>query len=124
MPERNQIILGTFAKALSLIDEAGKANDSGAKSSCQILLWKSAAEAEYLAFQMSMVHGLGDYEPSADDLDASLNGARTLIRDAQSTVQSDPRTAYSAVRRAVAILRKMYSAGEEVPKRCKTYSKQ
>jgi len=116
--ERDQVLLSTFARALSLVDEARKTNDTGDKSSYQMLLWKSAAEAEYLAFQISTIHGLSDYQPdSTNDLEASVDAASTLLREAQSSIESNPRSAYGAVRRAVAILRKAYSAGDDTPKR-------
>lgn len=118
MPERDQILLSTFARALSLVDEALKANDTANKLSYQMLLWKSAAEAEYLAFQISMIHGLSDYPPnSADDPETSVDAASTLLQEAQSSIELDPRSAYGAVRRAVTILRKAYATGESTPKR-------
>jgi hypothetical protein len=64
MPERDQIIRDTFARVLGLVDEAYKSMNSDDKTSFHLLLWRSAAEAEYLAFQVSMVHGLSDLVPN------------------------------------------------------------
>jgi hypothetical protein len=117
MPERDQIILDALARALSLVEEAGKANSAEDKASYQLALWKSAAESEYVAFQISTSHGLGDYDLEIDkgrvDPKASTEIARGHLQEAQSVIQSDPRLAYSAVRNAVTVLRRLYGTGEK-----------
>jgi hypothetical protein len=121
MPERDQIILDTFAKVFSLVDEAFRAMNSDDKTSFHLLLWRSAAEAEYLAFQVSMVHGLSDLVPnvhsSYDDSGKAIEAVRVLLAEAQPLVHSDPRRAYQSVRSAATILRKTYASSERSPKR-------
>jgi hypothetical protein len=76
------------------------------------VLWKAAAEAEYLAFQISFQHGLIDYESSkgaecGSDQDP-LDQARALLAQARELIQTDPRGAYEGVRGVVTILRSAY----------------
>lgn len=117
MPERDQIILDALARALYLVDEAEKENIVEDKASYQLALWKSAAESEYVAFQISTTHALGDYDPGGDkdevDPEASVEMARGHLQEAQSAIRSDPREAYRAVRKAVTVLRRLYGAGEK-----------
>jgi len=119
MTERDQIILDTFAGVLSLVDEAFRAMKSDDKSSFHLLLWRSAAEAEYLAFQISMVHGLSDLDPnvhsSYDDSGKAIEAVRVLLAEAQPLIHSDPRRAYQSVRGAATILRKTYASSERSP---------
>jgi hypothetical protein len=118
MPERVQIRLSTLDRATSLVDEARLANDACDKSSSKMLLWESATEAEYLAFQISTIYRLSDYQPgSTDEPEVSVDVASALLRGAQPSIESDPRSAYGAVRRAVAILRKAHAAVEDARKR-------
>jgi hypothetical protein len=115
VPERDPTIFDALEKALSLVDQAGKAKGSDDKSSYLLLLWRSAAEAEYAAFLISTAHGLMDYDPNAannpgaDDPRDDLDTARELLRGAQSSLQNEPRRAYEAVRNSVSVLRKMYA---------------
>jgi len=119
MPERDQIIRDTFARVLGLVDEAYKSMNSDDKTSFRLLLWRSAAEAEYLAFQLSMVHGLSDLVPnvhsSYDDSGKAIEAVRVLLAEAQPLVHSDPRRAYQSVRGAATILRKTYASSERSP---------
>lgn len=118
MPDRDQALLAIFARVLALLDEAGKAASSKEKASYQILLWKSAAEAEYLAFRLSTGKSLTDYDPAAqtnrDDGSDVVDVARALLRDGQSAIDSNPRRAYEAVRRAVSVLRRAYASNEKL----------
>ena len=66
MAERDQATIVAFSKALELINEARNTNNGKNQPGREFILWKSAAEAEYLAFRIAMVHGLGDYEPPED----------------------------------------------------------
>jgi hypothetical protein len=108
MPERSEIISETVAKILALLDQASKAHAEG--SAYELLLWKSAAEAEYLAFQISNVYGLQDFEPASgrteDSVPDPVGRTRRLLEDV-IRFQSDPREAYAAVRRAIRVLRKV-----------------
>lgn len=126
MSKREQIILDTIVKALSLVDEADKANTAGDKSSYQLFLWKSGAEAEYVAFQISATHGLSDYEPQsdkgADDPQTSTDSARMLLQEAESSIKLDPHQAYRAVRSAVTVLRKLYVSREKAQKQAAAQS--
>lgn len=77
-----------------------------------MLLWKCAAEVEYLAFRIAIINDLGDYDPKANPSDTlSADHARDLITKAQATFDSDPREAYKDVRGAVDVLRKMSRTG-------------
>jgi hypothetical protein len=80
-------------------------------------LWKAAAEVEYLAFQISFNYDLIDYDPKKGaEISAGqdpLEQARALILKARSSIQTDGRIAYEAVRGAVSILRSAY-ANEEM----------
>jgi len=91
------------------------AND---KDSYSLLLWKSAAEAEYSAFQISILHGFGDYDPeqgSNDDRsDDPLKTAHRLLGEAQSLILSDSKRVYRALRVAVFVPRKAYSGGDKM----------
>ena len=115
MPERDQTMQDTLTKGLSLLDEFDRTKDAGDEHSRKLLLWKSAAEAEYLAFQISTIHGLMDYDPhSADssrdaDPQDPVGLARAMLGEARSSFQSNPRGAYQAVSNAVTILRRAYS---------------
>ncbi len=89
-----------------------------------LLLWKAAAETEYLAFQISMIHGLGDLEVKSNlaVTEMSVQAARKLIEDAQSLIQSNPSESYRAVRGAVGVLRKTQLAAEGAAKGQSTHS--
>jgi hypothetical protein len=119
LPEPDQVVRETIGKVLSLVDQATRATMAGESASCNLLIWKSAAEAEYLALHVSVAHGLGDFEPAKKggvNPEPSLEAARQLLQDAQMSLQSKPREAYGAIRQAVAILRKMYVAVEREPR--------
>lgn len=110
MPERSEIISETVAKILALLDQASKAHAEGL--AYELLLWKSAAEAEYLAFQISNAYGLQDFEPASgkteDNEPDPVGRARRLLEDVKC-FQSDPREAYAAVRQTIKVLRKAQS---------------
>jgi hypothetical protein len=117
LDERGQIISEAFSRAISLIDEVSELGASSEISRRKLLLWKAAAEAEYLAFQISFHHGLIDYEPkksaeTSHDQD-TLDQARTLLLRARSSIGTDERIAYEAVRGAVSILRSAYANEEK-----------
>jgi hypothetical protein len=111
--DQGQVILEAFSRALSLLDEAIDRRASVHSSSWKLQLWKAAAEAEYLAFQISLQHGLVDFEPSEGKQlgngQGPLAAARSLLLQAQASVQEDPRRSYEAVRAAVAILRSAHA---------------
>jgi hypothetical protein len=115
LPEPDQAVRETIGKVLSLVDEATRAKMAGDSASYNLLIWKSAAEAEYLALHISVMHGLSDFEPTKKggiNPELSVETARQVLQDAQLSIQSKPREAYSSIREAVAILRKMYAAIE------------
>lgn len=119
MPEGDQITSGPLAGVQSLVERAMQAAAAENNSTYQLLLWKCAAEAEYVAFQFSMLHGLGDFGPSSKpgtDAELSVQAAHRFLLDAQSSLQSNPREAYRAIRSAVMILRKMHAAAENISK--------
>ncbi len=119
MPEPDQVVRETIGKVLSLVDQATRATMAGDSASYNLLIWKSAAEAEYLALHISMMHGLGDFEPTKKggiNPELSVEAARQLLQDAQFSIQSKPREAYGAIREAVTILRKMCVAVEREPR--------
>ncbi len=115
LPERNQIVKDTFAKALSLVDKVERSAEAEDKEDYSLLLWKAAAEAEYLAFQTSMIHGLSDSDLRGTDggNELSAEAARKLLKAAQLAFQSNPSAAYISIRGAVHVLRKMYAASEK-----------
>jgi hypothetical protein len=116
--ERDQATINSFSKALELIDQARNARGAESNPRRELLLWKSAAEAEYLAFRIAIIHGLADYEPHTDDkAEPSVEAARELIANAQTSLESDPRWAYRNLRQAVNILRKTSMANEKGPRR-------
>jgi len=129
LAERDKIILETFAKAISLVDEAVKTrNSAGESSQYKLLLWKAAAEAEYLAFQISIAKGLGDFDPSeGKDKDEStlqpLSMARTLLQQAQTSINSDTRRSYKTTREVVRILRLAYVRVDKPGKRAGSESR-
>jgi hypothetical protein len=118
--ERHQDTRTNLAGVLSLVEQAEQATAGEDKQAFRFLLWKSAAEAEYLAFQLSIGHGLGDFEPGDEraesEAELTLQAARKLLLEAKSSLQSNPREAYRSVRKAVTILRKMHLAAENVSK--------
>jgi hypothetical protein len=107
MPERSEIISETVAKILALLDQTSKAHAEG--SAYELLLWKSAAEAEYLAFQISNAYGLQDFDQASgkteDNVPDPAGRARRLLEDVKR-FESAPREAYAAVRQAIWVLRK------------------
>jgi hypothetical protein len=115
--EREQIISEAFSRAISLIDDARELRASLESSRRRLVLWKAAAEVEYLAFQISFNYDLIDYDPKKGaEISAGqdpLEQARALILKARSSIQTDGRIAYEAVRGAVSILRSAY-ANEEM----------
>jgi len=121
LPEQGQAILEGFSRALSLLDEAIGRRASVDSSSWKLQLWKTAAETEYLAFQISLQHGLVDFEPSEEKQLSNeqdpLPAARSLLLQAQASVQEDPRRSYEAVRAAVAILRSAHANEEKAARR-------
>ena len=118
MIERHQITSATLAGVLSLVEQAERATAGEDKQAFQFLLWKSAAEAEYVAFQLSMDYGLGDFEPgdegAGSEAELTVQEARQLLLQTKSSLQSNPREAYRSLRRAITILRKMHLATENV----------
>ncbi len=124
MSERDKILRDTFERVCSLLDQAMHTKAGGDSLSNQLLLWKAAAETEYLAFQISMIHGLGDLEVKSNKAGAeiSVKAARKFIEDAQSSIQSNPSESYRAVRGAVGVLRKTQLATEGVAKSQPTHS--
>ena len=120
MIERHQITSAAFAGVLLLIEQAEQATAGEDKQTFQFLLWKSAAEAEYVAFQLSMGYGLGDFEPrderAGSEAELTVQAARQLLLEAKSSLQSNPREAYRSLRRAITILRKMQLAAENISK--------
>jgi len=72
-----------------------------------LLLWKCRAEVEYLAFRISILNDLSDYDPASVANDLSADHARELVARAQTALDSDPRAAYKDVREAVDVLTKM-----------------
>jgi hypothetical protein len=116
LDERGQNISEAFSRAISLIDEARELRASSESSPWRLLLWKAAAEAEYLAFKISFQYDLIDYDPNRDtkrtnDQDP-LAQARTLLLQAQASIQTDPPSGYEAIRGAVTILRSAYADAE------------
>lgn len=125
MVEQGQVIPDTFSRTLSLVAEAEKARGSD-EPSYKLLLWKVAAEAEYLAFQLSLTKGLADYDPASNDDENSdpidpLGAARTLLEQARSSIESDPKESYRAVRKVVSVLRTTY-VGIDKPSKQKVVS--
>lgn len=122
MPGQDQIAVDALARALSLVDEADKARSASDESPYRLLLWKSAAEVEYAAFRISITRGLSDYDPNAsedageDDPQDSLEVVRSLLHEARSSLEAEPRRAYQAVRNAVTVLRRIH-ASIETPQR-------
>ena len=113
MSEQVQVILDTMSKTLSLVTEAEKAQGSD-ESSFKLLLWKAAAEAEFLTFQISTTYGLADYdlgEKGEENIDPAnpLEVARSALEEAKSSLKSDPKEAYRASLKAVSILRTTYA---------------
>jgi hypothetical protein len=113
LSEQVQVILDTMSKTLSLVTEAEKARGSD-ESSFKLFLWKAAAEAEFLAFQISTAYGLADYDlggKSEENVDPTnpLEAARSSLEEAKSSLKSDPKEAYRASRKAVSILRTTYA---------------
>jgi len=113
LSEQVQVILDTMSKTLSLVTEAEKAQGSD-ESSFKLLLWKAAAEAEFLTFQISTTYGLADYdlgEKGEENIDPAnpLEAARSALEEAKSSLKSDPKEAYRASRKAVSILRTTYA---------------
>jgi len=107
MPD--QKLAEAIGKALSLIDEAGKAQGSDDPAR-KLLLWKLAAEAEYVAFRISATHNLFDYDNKTavtDDLEVdAVEKARSYLLEIRSSAQTDPKRAYSLARRIVTLARR------------------
>jgi hypothetical protein len=118
--ERDQITRATLAGVLSLVEQAEQASAGEDKRAFELLLWKSAAEAEYVAFLLSMGYGLGDFDPrderAGSEPELTVQAARKLLLEAKSSLKSNPREAYRSLRRAITILRKMHLAAENVSK--------
>ena len=97
-----------FSKALQLLNQIQKSSPSEAGREREILVWKCAAEVEYLAFRIATIHGLSDYDPHWVEVgEVSVEAIRSLLEAARTDFESDPRRAYEEVRRAVSLLRKM-----------------
>ena len=113
MSEQSQAIQDAISRVLSLVNEAEKARGSD-ESSFKLLLWKAAAEVEYLAFQIALTHNLADYERGIEQDDEvadpsdPLDAARSLLENAQSSIQSNAKDAYRSARKAVSVLRSAY----------------
>jgi hypothetical protein len=117
MNRGEQKILNSFSKALELIDQVRKATGAELDHERDLLIWRSAAETEYLAFLIANMHGLEDFIPGTErGLAVSADTARDLIEKARGLLQSDPRLAYASVRQAVRMLRAM-STDERRPRR-------
>ena len=113
LSDENQAIRDSLSRAHSLVNEAEKARGSD-ESSFKLLLWKAAAEAEYLAFQISLTHRLSDNEPVGEQDDEvadppnPLETAQSLLEKARASISSNPKDAYRAVRKTVSVLRSWY----------------
>jgi hypothetical protein len=117
MSPDNQKIFNSFSKALELIDQVRNAKDAEPSRERDLLVWRSAAETEYLAFLIANLHGLEDFVPDSEKGGAiSADAARDLIEKGRGLVELKPRLAYANVRQAVSILRGM-SADERRARR-------
>ena len=119
MPRQDMAVADVLGRAISLLDEALESKSGGFNPSHQLLVWRSAAEAEYAAFRISVVHGLADYNviitaPDPPGTQDELAEARSLLRGARSASDSEPRTSYEMLRKAVGLLRKLYVSLESV----------
>jgi len=108
MSREEQKIINSFSKALELIDQVRKATGAEPRPQRDMLVWRSAAETEYLAFLIANIHGLEDFIPETERRVAvSAETAHDLIEEARGLLKSDPRLAYTKVRQAVRDLRGM-----------------
>jgi hypothetical protein len=108
MNQEEQKIINSFSKALELIDLVRKATGAEPTSQRDLLIWRSAAETEYLAFLIANMHSLEDFIPPTErGLAVSADTAYDLIEKARGLLQSNPRLAYASVRQTVSILRAM-----------------
>ena len=60
-----------------------------------------------MAFRISILNDLSDYDPVSVANNLSADHARELVARAQTALDSDPRVAYEDVREAVDVLTKM-----------------
>jgi hypothetical protein len=108
MAQSNNATRKAFSDALDLIAQLGKMSPTEAGAERDMLLWRSTAEAEYLAFRIATIYGLGDYEPHWREVDEfSVDLVRELLEEARACLESEPRQAYQDVRQTVSMLRKM-----------------
>jgi len=83
------------------------------QSSLEDVLWQATEEAEYAAAVLSLTHGLVDFDPKFKDEDPrkeverAISSARTLLLNAQETLESNPRFSYEQLRHALQILRNL-----------------
>jgi hypothetical protein len=102
-------------KTRTLLAEAQR-NPSD-KQAYSLLLWKVAAEAEYVAFRISTMSGLKDYEPTdpaeSDGGSDPLQTAQSLLNEVQQSYQKNPKQAYERIRRVVTVIRKVYGTEEK-----------
>lgn len=109
--------INSFSKALALIDEVRRAKNAEIKSQEGLLIWRAAAELEYLAFLIAISYGLNDFIPETDKgLLVSAETAHALVENARVLLQSNPRLAYAKVRQSVGILRAL-STDQARPRR-------
>ena len=81
-------------------------------------LWRIAAELEYAASMISIIFGLGDFNPNVNNLDESeLGGILILIQDnivsALALIDKNPREAYAGIRAAIRYTRLAQSKFEK-----------
>jgi len=108
MSPDNQKIFSSLSKALELIDQVPSAKNAEPSKERDLMLWRCAAETEYLAFLIANIHGLEDFEPGSEKGGVvSVDAARDLIEKARGLLELKPRLAYANVRQAVSILRGM-----------------
>jgi hypothetical protein len=106
MSQDDERTINSFSKALALIDEVRKAKNAEIKSQEGLLIWRCAAELEYLAFLIAINYGLNDFIPKIDkSLLVSVDTAHDLVENARVLLQSDPRLAYAKIRQSVGIMR-------------------
>jgi len=101
-------VVTSFSTILELLDQLRASTRAKQGQENQLLLWRCAAEAEYLAFLMATLHDLNDFTPDINvGMNPSADGAYDLVKKAKDLAESNPRLAYGYVRQAVFVLRSL-----------------
>ena len=94
-------------EALTLLSELSGCVESREAGS---ILWKATESLDYASLLISLAHVLADFSPEVEvedstDVRSALNAVEGYVKNALSTLEIDPKGAYTLLKKALLTLR-------------------